>query len=118
MKPVHSSTRWPVRLTVALCAWAMVATTYAALPALTPQIILRPVTPGDIGRYGLPTSTETSGGLTTVGLGTPVYLETEISSTYPLSGVSNVTWTLTSVPTTSVAYLTNSPLGTNVPVYE
>jgi hypothetical protein len=118
MKSILSSIRWPVRVAAAFCAWTAAATAFAALPALTPQIILRPVTPGDIGRYGLPASTETSGGLNTVGLGTPVYLEMEISSSYPLSGVSNVTWALTSVPTMSIAYLTNSPLGTNVPVYE
>ena len=39
--------------------------------ALTPRLIARPVTPGDVTTYALPSSTEVSGGLNTVGLGTP-----------------------------------------------
>ena len=55
-------------------------TARAATPALQAQVIPRPLTPGDKGLYALPASLEVSGGLTTVGVGTPVYLEVEYSS--------------------------------------
>ena len=90
----------------------------AAAPALTPQLILRPVTPGDVTRYALPSTTETSGGINTVGLGTPVYLEAEINSAIAASNITSVTWVLTNLPFGSAAVLTNNPLGTNVPVYD
>ena len=54
---------------------AAATTATAATPALTAQLIPRPLTPGEKTTYGLPSSMEVSGGLTTVGIGQPVYLE-------------------------------------------
>lgn len=102
---------------VALMAVAA-ASTGRAQPALQGQLVLRPVTPGDIIVYGLPAATEVSGGLSTVGVGQPVYLEAQVNIAVPASNIVGVTWVLTSKPVGSVAVLTNSPLGTNVPVYE
>src|SRR5271165_4015355 len=51
----------------------------ASPPTLNARLVARPVTPGDIGKYGLPASTETSGGMSNVGVGTPIYLEVEIN---------------------------------------
>jgi hypothetical protein len=90
----------------------------AATPALTPQVVARPLTPGDKTVYALPASLEVSGGLSTVGVGTPVYLEAEINSAIPAADITNVTWNLASTPFNSLAQLQSSPLGANVPIYE
>jgi hypothetical protein len=82
------------------------------------QIVPRPLTPGDITAYQLPAGTETSGGLSTVGVGQPVYLEADLDNTIPASDIVGVAWVLTNRPLGSWAALTNSPLGTNVPVFE
>jgi hypothetical protein len=92
-------------------------TVSAAAPPLEGRLVLRPLTPGDISIYKLPSTTETSPGLTTVGKGAPVYLEAEINSAIPAADIVGVTWALTNRPAFSAAFLTNSPLGTNVPVY-
>jgi len=104
-------------LAIALMAAGMSLTTHAAT-ALTGRLIARPLTPGDIATYGLPASTEVSGGLTTVGVGQPVYLEAEVNIAIPSSDITNVTWTLSHKPILSSATLQASPLGMNVPVYE
>ena len=59
---------------------AAITASAAAAPALTGQLVLRPLTPGDVTNYKLPSTIENSGGLTTVGIGTPVYLEAEVNS--------------------------------------
>jgi len=58
-----------------------------------------------------------SGGLFTVGLGQPVYLDALVTNGIPASNVLGVTWILTNVPVGSTAALAPSPLGTNVPIY-
>jgi hypothetical protein len=97
---------------------AAITASAAAAPALTGQLVLRPLTPGDVTNYKLPSTIENSGGLTTVGIGTPVYLDAEVNSAIAPSNILSVTWVLTNKPAYSAAALTNSPLGTNVPVYE
>jgi hypothetical protein len=89
----------------------------AAAPALQGQVIARPLTPGDQGLYKL-TALEVSGGLSTVGVGTPVYLEAQVNIAIPAADIVGVSWVLTNQPVGSAAALTPSPLGTNVPVYE
>ncbi len=87
--------------------------------ALNARLISRPVTPGDVTRMALPASTEYSGGMNTVGIGTPVYLEVDVSSSFPISTITNITFTLTQKPNLlSQAFITNSPLPTNLGVYE
>ena len=85
--------------------------------ALSARVVPRPLTPGDITSYGLPASLEVSGGLNTFAIGTPAYLEVEVtmSNTYA-STITNVTWSLTS-PIGSAAVLSANPLTTNVPVF-
>jgi hypothetical protein len=102
---------------IGLLALASAYPARAATPALMGQLIARPLTPGDIGLYKLP-ALEVSGGLSTVGVGTPVYLEVELNIAIPPADITGVAWTLTSQPVGSVAALQPSPLGTNVPVYE
>jgi len=103
---------------MAVALMAMAATTAQAQASLQARLVARPLTPGDISTYKLPASTETSGGLTTVGVGTPVYLEVDVANTIPAADITGVNWVLTSKPLGSAAALTASPLGTNVPVYE
>ena len=104
---------------LAVVLMAMVVTTMAnAQTALNAHLALRPLTPGDISTYNLPATTETSSGLTTVGLGQPAYLEAQIDIAVPASDITGVTWTLTSKPAGSNAAITDSPLVANLPVFE
>jgi hypothetical protein len=103
---------------VALTTMVAAMTASAAAPALNGRIVLRPLTPGDISVYKLPSTTETSSGLGTVGIGMPVYLEAEVNSAIASSDIVSVTWAIASQPLNSLTYLTNSPLGAAVPVYE
>src|SRR5690349_2321828 len=91
-----------------LLALGIVGAPWLATAAQPPQIIPRPLTPGEKTTYGLPSTMEVSGGLTTVGVGQPYYLELEVDSTMT---ASNVVWSITSQPINSTAVLTNSPLG-------
>src|SRR5208282_2900813 len=59
-----------------------------------------------------------SGGTSTVGVGVPVYLEADVNIAVPASGITNVTFVLTSAPVGSAAAITASPLGTNLATYE
>jgi len=93
------------------------AMTANAAAALNGRLVLRPLTPGEVTLYQLPASTATSPGLNTVGIGSPVYLEAEIDIAIPASDIISVNWLLATNPAFSSAFLTNSPLGTNVPVY-
>ncbi|MGH7967954.1 MAG: hypothetical protein ACREIC_04420, partial [Limisphaerales bacterium] len=99
-----------------LIALAAAATARAATP-LNAQLIPRPLTPGDKTVYSLPSTTEVSGGINTVAIGEPVYLEVLLNLAVPAGDITSVTWGLTA-PIGSTAALTNSPLGANVPVYE
>jgi hypothetical protein len=103
---------------VVLMTIVAATTARAATPTLQGRLILRPLTPADKTLYGLPPTTEVSGGLTTVGVGTPVYLEAEVSSSIPAANIVSVTWVLTNRPVLSSAVLTSSPLGANVPIYD
>ena len=104
---------------VALTTLVAAITASAAAPTgLSGRLVLRPVTPGDVTNYKLASTTENSGGLTTVGVGTPVYLEADVNSAIAPSSIVSVTWVLTNKPILSAASFTASPLGTNVPVYD
>ncbi len=103
-------------LTVALISMMATLAAEAAPPALNARVIPRPVTPNDVTIYSLPASTEYSGGLSTLGIGTPAYLEADVNIAVPAASITNVTWSLTA-PIGSVAILSNSPLPATVPVY-
>jgi hypothetical protein len=123
----HVVSRLKKRLPRMLCGlWgvpAVMAMTLAITPAanaqtpLQAQLVLRPLTAVDISTYGLPSTVDYSGGLSTVGIDTAVYLEADVNIAIPASDITGVTWTLTAKPVGSQATLTNSPLGTNVPIY-
>ena len=78
------------------------------------RLAARPLTPYEIEIYGLTAETQTSGGLFTVGIGAPVYLEAQVDKGTTVNGV---TWTLTSKPAGSNADFTDSPLGPEIPIY-
>jgi hypothetical protein len=115
MKPTNRVQR--CLMAVALTTM-VAATTASAATALNGRLVLRPVTPGDVTNYKLASTTENSGGLTTVGVGTPVYLEAEVNIAIAPSTITSVTWVLTNKPILSAATFTPSPLGTNVPIYD
>ena len=108
----------PGRLMAVAIMAAGALTTASAQTPLQGQFVLTPVSSHEVSAYGLPSSTELSGGLTTVGVGTAVYLEAQVNIAVPPADITSVTWSLTSKPVGSTAVLTNSPLGANVPIYE
>jgi hypothetical protein len=105
---------------LAIALFSLAATLSAAsfTPySLNARVVPRPVTPGDVTNYGLPSSTEVSGGLSTFAIGTPAYLEVEVANTAGYAAtITNITWSL-ATPIGSAATLTASPLPTNMPVF-
>jgi hypothetical protein len=101
-----------------LLALAATLAAPAAPAPLNARLIARPVTPGDVSRLGLPATTEYSGGLNTVGVGTPVYLEVDVNLAFPASTITNVTFALTQKPLRSVAAITANTFPTNMGVFE
>lgn len=109
---------WTGLRTVALVAVAATTTIWADDAMLPARIQARALTTGDVAAYKLPAGTELSGGLNTVSVGEPVYLDAQIDINIPASSVAGVIWTITMKPNGSAATLTDSPLGANVPVFE
>lgn len=112
-----------LKLPVGSLAVTLLALTGAgSLPAqptpLQPKIAARPLTGDEVTAYKLPAGTQLSAGLTTVGIGQPVYLEAQVNLAFAASDIVNVTWELTRQPATSKVLLEDSPLGTGVPLYE
>ncbi len=103
--------------TVALIGLTATLAAQAASPPLNARVIARPLTPGDVTVYGLPGSTEYSGGLNTFAVGTPAYLEADVNLAVAPASITNVSWTLTK-PIGSQATLTASTLPANLPIYE
>jgi len=95
---------------------ALAATLAAQAASLNGRLIARPVTPGNAETYSLPANLEYSGGLTNVGVGTPVFLEADVS--LGITGITNVAFTITSKPIGSAAVIAPSPLPTNMGIYE
>ncbi len=87
----------------------------AAAPALNPAVTLRPLTQTEIAEYGL-TGAQFSGGLSTVGLGEPVYLDAMLNAAIAPSNIVSVQWSLTKPSGSSSSFL---PVifGSNVPIY-
>jgi hypothetical protein len=90
----------------------------ASAPPITGQIVFRPLTPGDVTAYSLSSTLENSGGLDTVGVMAPIYLEVNVGTNIAASTITNVAWSVTTYPVGASITLSNSPLGANVPVYE
>ena len=125
MKLKNLINKLPARLTAAVLVAAGAWTAAQAQTPLNAQLVLRPLTPGEVANtnYSLPASTEVSagsgpGGIVTVPLGEPAYLEADVSIDVAASNIAGVTWTLTNAPVGSAATLQASPLGPQVPVYE
>lgn len=86
-------------------------------PALQGQVTLRPLTPQEIADYAL-TGVQGASGLATIGVGQPAYLDVLVNNAVPGADITNVVWTLSTRPAGSVAALTASPLGVNVPPFK
>jgi hypothetical protein len=116
MKQIHKPLR--CHLAIALMAVAAALTAHGATPLLQGRLVPRALTPGEKTTYALPSSTEVSGGMSTVPIGAAVYLETEINIQIPATNIVSVTWSLTNLPPNSRAALAPSPLAANMPPYE
>lgn len=106
-----------VVLGVAATALLTLTATTASAQALGGEITLRPLTPQNITDYHL-TGAQKAAGISTIGVGTPAYLDALVSLSFPASNIVDVAWTLTSKPGNSSAVITNSPLGVDVPIYK
>ena len=90
----------------------------AAAPALNGSLTLRPLTVTEINTYGFTNPpAQFSGGLSTVALGEPVYVDAMVNAAIAPSNIVSVTWWLTNKPSGSAASLLPVFLGTNVPLY-
>ncbi|HWH70486.1 MAG TPA: hypothetical protein VNT26_13950 [Candidatus Sulfotelmatobacter sp.] len=105
----------PAGLTAAALLLAGAMAAQAATP-LTARVALRGLTTSEIADYKL-TGAQIGSGLKTIGVGSPAYLEAQLNSAIPASDIVSVTWDITSKPVGSAAYLTNSPIGANVPLF-
>lgn len=101
----------------ALIALGATLTAHAATVTLNGMLDTRPFTPQEQKDYALP-SAQLSGGLTTVGIGQPAYLDALVNKSIAPSNITSVTWVLTNIPPGSAVTLEASPLGTNVPTYK
>src|SRR5262249_38005164 len=101
-----------------LLAIAFAPAVQAQTTPIQAHLAVRPLTRGDIAAYKLPSTTQVSPGLNTVALGEPLYLEAQINSAIAAQDIGDVLWTLTTKPAASKAVLTDSPLGSNVPLFE
>jgi nitrate reductase cytochrome c-type subunit len=88
----------------------------AAPPALNGELFIRPLTPTEISTYGIAGTNVASGGLSTVAIGEPVYLDALVNLSIAPANIQTVTWSLVTT-NGSAGTLFPSPLGTNVPVY-
>ncbi|MGP8200640.1 MAG: multiheme c-type cytochrome [Limisphaerales bacterium] len=104
-------------LTVALLSLTASLSASPVSPySLNARVVPRPVTPEDVTTYGLSTSTEYSGGLGTIAIGTPAYLEVDvINNAADAATVTGIAWSCTGPA--GPATLTASPLPTNMPVF-
>lgn len=100
--------------TMALLGAAFISRSYAA--ALNGVLTVRPLTAQEIKQYSL-TGAQVGSGLTTVGVNQSVYLDALINVAVTNTDVPVVTWSIANAPVGSLAVLTNSPLGANVPPY-
>jgi hypothetical protein len=92
----------------------------AAAPALSGSLTLRPLTQTEISKYNLTNPpAQFGGGLSTVALGEPVYLDAMVNAAIVPSNIVSVTWSLvaSNKPVGSLATLSSGPLGTNVPLF-
>ena len=92
----------------------------AAAPALSGSLTLRPLTFTEISKYNLTNPpAQFCGGLSTVALGEPVYLDAMVNAAIVPSNIVGVTWSLvaSNKPVGSLATLSSGPLGTNVPLF-
>ena len=108
----------PAGLVAVMVLAATAATTAIAQTAPQGQLAVRALSRDDIAAYGLSATAELSGGLSTVGIGAPVYLEAQLDSSIPASDIVSVTWAISSKPASSTAVLADGPLSKDVPVYE
>lgn len=108
--------RVPTGLLAVLLAVAAVTAALAQAPQA--RIAARPLTRDDIAAYKLPSTLELTGGLFTVGVGQPAYLEAQVDIAVPAADLISTNWQLTYKPSGSAAVLADSPLGSNVPIYE
>ncbi|MFO1487665.1 MAG: cytochrome c3 family protein [Verrucomicrobiota bacterium] len=92
-------------------------TAIAAGPAINGWLDARPLTPQEIKDYAL-TGATTASGLKTIAVSQAAYLDALVNPSLQLSNITGIVWTVTTKPVGANPVLTNSPLGTNVPIHK
>src|SRR5438045_2045981 len=100
----------PTGLLAVMVLAALFATAAFAQTTLQGQIGIRPLSRDDIAANKLPATTDLSGGLATVGIGMPVYLEAQVTLAVNAADITDVAWEISSKPANSAAVLADSPL--------
>ncbi|HLJ45283.1 MAG TPA: hypothetical protein VKU01_04715 [Bryobacteraceae bacterium] len=103
---------------IAVLLVVVAAATAFAQTTLQAQLSLRAMTRDDLAAYGLPSTTELTAGLTTVGVGQPAHIEAMVAKAVPASDITGVTWSITKQPAGSSAQLGDSPLPAAALTYE
>jgi hypothetical protein len=115
---IISKAKTALRMGSVLLATAVTLAAQGGAAPLNARLISRPLTPGDVSRTGMPASTEYSGGLNTVGVGTPVYLEVDVNLAFPAAAITNVSFAITQKPLRSGAVITTNVLPASLGVFE
>jgi len=118
MNRINKYRKMSACLTVAgLTLMGSLTATWAAAPALSGSLTLRPLTQTEIATYHLTNPpAQFSGGLSTIALGEPAYLDAMVNAAIAPSNILGVTWSLIP-PAGSTAALSAGPLGSNVPLF-
>ncbi|MEI6077014.1 MAG: hypothetical protein WCS94_15650 [Verrucomicrobiota bacterium] len=118
MKKQSTYCKMSACLAAALTFIGSLTATHAAT-ALNGSLMQRPLTPTEITAYGLTNPpAQFSAGISTVGIGEPVYLDAMLNAAIAPSNILSVVWTLTVRPSGSTATLSASPLSNNVPLFK
>jgi hypothetical protein len=109
MLRIKLNSQSPATGLVAVMLMTMVATTFAtAQTGLQAHLAVSSPPPGEITAYKLPSTTETSPGLTTLGVGQPAYPEAQIRPSWCHQGIDQQAGRFGGA-------ITESPLGAGIP---
>src|SRR5271165_1137839 len=115
MKKHGSYCKMSAGLAMAMAAWlGGLSAAQAAATPLNGYFTLRPLSHTEINNTNynlLSPKAQFSGGLTTVGIGEPAYLEALANISLNKATITNCTFTLMSAPAGSSAFIAPSPLG-------
>lgn len=106
------------RVALVLLAVGVPPAGFSQTASFKAKVAVRAVTRDDIAAYKLPSTTQTSAGLSTVGLGQPAHLEILIDKSVNPAEIVSASLVITRKPDGSNATIAESPFAAEVPTYE